>query len=225
MVRSTFMNNLYIYSKMEFFNFVETFFFISLAITFVLIMMLVYHFKERLTVLEKKTNTMFDIVNNIVQELNYIRNKSDPQKMNPPTSIPLSNIFSQINNKIFVSDEDSNEDSDDETQHEEEEEEEIQQEYPIKRINIDLNTKEEEMNDIDIDEINESEYVDEDEDENEDEQPEINVEEINESSESLMESYKKLDVSALRNLVISKGLTRDAKKMKKTELLKLLESA
>lgn len=38
---------------MGFFNFVETFFFISLAITFVLILLLVYHFKQKIVDLEK----------------------------------------------------------------------------------------------------------------------------------------------------------------------------
>lgn len=199
---------------MEFFNFVETFFFISLAITFVLIMMLVYHFKERLSVLEKKTNTMFDIVNNIVQELNYIRNQSIPQRINPPTSIPLSNLFSQMTNKIFVSEEEIDEDTDDEYEEDDDNEDDLKQEKEkekeqdensIKRINIDLNTKEE-VDDIDVEEIDD-------------------IDEPNESIESLFETYKKMDVNALRSLVASKGLTVDTKKMKKTELLKLLESA
>jgi hypothetical protein len=54
---------------MGFFNFVETFFFISLAITFVLIMMLIYHFKERLSTLENKTEKIMEIVNNLFNEL------------------------------------------------------------------------------------------------------------------------------------------------------------
>jgi hypothetical protein len=194
---------------MEFFNFVETFFFISLAITFVLIMMLVYHFKERLSVLEKKTNTMFDIVNNIVQELNYIRNQSIPQRMESPTYIPLSNIFSQMGNKILVSEEETDDDTDDDSVEELQEQE---QEESIKRINIDFSTKEE-VDDIDLDELKEDSS---DEELEQPEQPE--------PVESLMETYKKLDVSALRTLVASKGLTIDTKKMKKTDLLKLLET-
>ena len=55
------------------FNFIETFFFISLGITFVLILLLVYHFKQRLNVLEQKGDTMFDIINNIVKEINMVK--------------------------------------------------------------------------------------------------------------------------------------------------------
>jgi hypothetical protein len=51
------------------FSFMETFFFISLGITFVMIIMLVYHFKQRMNFLEQKHDTMFEIVNNIVKQL------------------------------------------------------------------------------------------------------------------------------------------------------------
>ena len=55
------------------FNFIETFFFISLGITFVLILLLVYHFKQRLNTIEQKSNTMFEIINNVVQEITMIK--------------------------------------------------------------------------------------------------------------------------------------------------------
>jgi hypothetical protein len=58
---------------MGFFNILETFFFISLAITFVLIIMLVYHFKARLTNVENKYDTMFGIMHNMVGELKGIK--------------------------------------------------------------------------------------------------------------------------------------------------------
>ena len=58
---------------MSIFNFMETFFFISLGITFVLILLLVYHFKQRLSYIEKKGDTMFDIINNMVKEMGVIK--------------------------------------------------------------------------------------------------------------------------------------------------------
>ncbi len=58
---------------MAFFNMIETFFFISLGITFVLILMLVYHFKQRLSTIETETKTMFQIVNGVVKELSGIK--------------------------------------------------------------------------------------------------------------------------------------------------------
>jgi cobalamin biosynthesis protein CobT len=59
---------------MSIFNFIETFFFISLGITFVLISLLVYHFRQRIIVLESKNDTMFEIINNIVKEVTNVRN-------------------------------------------------------------------------------------------------------------------------------------------------------
>lgn len=56
------------------FNIIETLFYLSLAITFFLMILLVYHFKQRISFLEQKNETMFEIINNIVKELNNIKN-------------------------------------------------------------------------------------------------------------------------------------------------------
>lgn len=56
------------------FNFIETSFFISLGITFVLILLMVYHFKERMSCMEQKGDTMFEIINNIVREMTNLKN-------------------------------------------------------------------------------------------------------------------------------------------------------
>lgn len=58
---------------MGLFDFVGTFFFLSLGITFVLILLLVYHFKQRLTEMEQKSDKMFEIINTIVKEMGNIR--------------------------------------------------------------------------------------------------------------------------------------------------------
>jgi hypothetical protein len=58
---------------MAFLNFIESFFFISLAITFVLIILIVYHFKQRIVTLEQKYDTIFEIINNLVKEINVMR--------------------------------------------------------------------------------------------------------------------------------------------------------
>ena len=58
---------------MSAFGFMETSFFISLGISFVLILLLVYHFKQRLGVAEGKLDTMFEIINNLAQELSNVK--------------------------------------------------------------------------------------------------------------------------------------------------------
>ena len=57
------------------FSFVEMFFFLSLGITFVLILLIVYHFKRRITSIENKSDTMFDIVKNLAKEVSDLKNE------------------------------------------------------------------------------------------------------------------------------------------------------
>ena len=54
---------------MSTFSYIETFFFITLGITFGLIVLLVYHFKKSINTIEQKCDTMFDIVQNITKDL------------------------------------------------------------------------------------------------------------------------------------------------------------
>ena len=58
---------------MSAFSMIESFFFLSLGIAFVLIILLVYHFKQRITTIEQKSDTMFDIVQNLAKELNSMK--------------------------------------------------------------------------------------------------------------------------------------------------------
>ena len=55
---------------MSAFGFMETSFFISLGISFVLILLLVYHFKQRLSIAEGKLDNMFEIINMLDLEIN-----------------------------------------------------------------------------------------------------------------------------------------------------------
>lgn len=77
---------------MGLFNFIETFFFISLGITFVLILLLVYHFKQRLSTLEQKCDTMFEIINNLVQEVTMVRSVTNRMIQGMAFGSPMSNI-------------------------------------------------------------------------------------------------------------------------------------
>ena len=250
---------------MGFFNFVETFFFISLAITFVLIMMLVYHFKERLSALEKKSNTIVDIINNVVKEITFMKYQPVESQQNGLSSFSQNPLtYAQI--KEEESDDDSSESDGDSTSYEDlgEEDEEVEdsihvvevgienrensvnyeeESENIKRININLsaptNNVLDDLEDIqDIQEIDSEEIYLEDKIENvevnEDEVPivinkidepnESNLEDVKDVNPNDVEIYRKMEIGALRTLVISKGLVSDTKKMKKSELIRLLES-
>ena len=51
----------------------ESMFFILFGITFLFILLLIYHFKNKITALEKNVDTMFEILNNVVGDLSRIR--------------------------------------------------------------------------------------------------------------------------------------------------------
>ena len=107
---------------MGFFSLVETFFFISLAITFVLIMMIVYHFKERLTALEQKTSTITEIMNNFLKELTYLK-AAIGQIAQQSLRNDIERKFEEPR-KIVVSDIEEEGEGDEDEEEEEEEDEE-----------------------------------------------------------------------------------------------------
>ena len=232
---------------MGFFNILESFFFVSLAVTFVLIMMLVYHFKGRIGILEQKCDTMFDIMNNIVKEVRTIKILST-NYVNPMMIVP-NNETMMFHKKYDLGessekpqfefmesnqDEDDNKDEDeDENEDEDEEEYEIKKiivsdtEYddkkPVKIINIEINN---DLEEVAVDEIDEKTESIEDELEEVDVQDENDSEEItNDASLEQQVDYRKMDISYLRTMVITRGFATDTKKMKKNDLIKLLEES
>jgi hypothetical protein len=81
---------------MSFFSLLESFFFLSLGITFVLIFLIVFHFKQRILTLEKKGESLTDLCNLIIEELTKLRiqqnlylNRNPVHSFVPP-SIPFS---------------------------------------------------------------------------------------------------------------------------------------
>jgi hypothetical protein len=244
--------------------------------------MLVYHFKDRLSTLEKKSNTIVDIINNVVKELNIIKHQVITSNIITGSPIvPMNDAVSGSHmNRIEViendpdseseSDSDISESDDDSTVYEssseskrveqellnnevqepqsivngEPESSDIQEpDYEnIKRININLSQNnisedlgdilEVQNDDIDIEELPEEIELNENEpllvinklDESVNE-PESNLEESQTNNQTDSEIYRKMEVGNLRALVISKGLASDTKKMKKQELIRLLETS
>jgi hypothetical protein len=132
---------------MGFFNFIETFFFLSLGITFVLILLLVYHFKQRLTTLENKCDTVYEIITNLVKEVSNIRQIQIEHFSNTFSSNTIVPSFhnTEINGKIKVSDEefedddeaeeeDDEDDEDDEDEDEDDEDEDEDEDDEMPRL-------------------------------------------------------------------------------------------
>ena len=147
---------------MAFINFIETFFFISLGITFILILLLVHHFKQRIVSLEQKYDTTFEIINNIVKEMGNIRNMQfnvPHYSLFPKTNLPDSEksdekIVSMILQKEDEvpndeqDDEDSCHDEDDEDENDEDDEDDEDEDDE----DDDEYSNDEDQNDEDIEE-------------------------------------------------------------------------
>ncbi len=221
------------------FNFMESFFFISLGITFLLIIMLVYHFKQRIMALEHKHDTMFEIVNNVVKQLRNmqttIQHLGDPQPfiISHPTYTPAQPAFESIqiagvestDNDDETSASESDEDSDDETSESDTDEEDSDDETSASESD-----EEEPVETIVVDELPKENIIVEpvvQEDKILIRKSDGSVSALDESSSALADSkdkYKKMTLAALKTVALEKGLVTDASKMKKPELLKLLEA-
>jgi len=229
-------------------------------------MMLVYHFKGRISILEQKCDTMFDIMNNMVKEMKNIKyvfgmafNQNHPVGERPFSS-HLDSIYEE-QDEDEDEDEDKQDDNDESEPLEYEEinmepylekivvsdNEDEAEEPSVKVINIDFN---QEMDINGLTDINDEIEVVEDLDEEEVDididmgiEVEVNVEDpelvvnklditidpANENGEYLAKNepmdYKKIDVSYLRTLAITRGLVSDTKRLKKQDLVRLLEQS
>lgn len=265
---------------MGFFNILETFFFISLAITFVLIIMLVYHFKARLTNVENKYDTMFGIMHNMVGELKGIKKDLAMSLCGATLSAgapfmcmrqPPISPDTDANDDVDVNDEED--EGDNVSEHSEETAPSMPELYsPYSAVNgydqsfikiIVSDNEDPQPVESDVIELLEESIEDETTQNNEPQTKVITIElsdnleetqtepaqeedtpslthivinKIDESTNAENElsdlvkkndmiDYKKMDVSYLRTLVITRGLATDTKKLKKLELISLLEES
>ena len=227
----------------------EMFFFVSLAITFVLILFLVYHFRQKMTSMENRCDAMFDIINNIVKELNS-RNNLVAHSEIPENVLfkpDISYFEQQEMSKLVVSDNEydtddeaeSNAESDEESDEESDDNvilpEIIDDESSVKVINMEIQEIDSE---IIVNDENQTDNIDEEDPDIHDgldteSVNNIHVEKLETTLENVvndapnvdMDMYRKMNLNALKALVIEKGYASDTAKMKKVELLKLLETS
>jgi len=190
------------------FQFIETFFFLSLGITFGLVLLLVYHFKQRITTLEQKCDTMFDIVQNVVKELgvaktniNYmLTNQMQPQS-NFSTFPPM--FMQQMNSASdnYVNDmtlrQEHKPDEDDEDEDDEDDEEDDDEEDDDEDDEEDDDEEDDDEDDDEHDEDDED-YADADDEPNVFEK--IRIDNINGDVKQIdINDIQPLDVSNLEN--------------------------
>jgi hypothetical protein len=261
-VRLHLTNNVLVYNKMGLFSFVETFFFVSLGITFILILLLVYHFRQRFISLEQKCDTMFELINNIVTELNNERRSThgfgvtSPPVLFYPEPDGHTTVGGQVEKPEPFTDmddsdeEDDDSDSDDEYSDSDEDEDadsdadEDEDEHihiaPIEEtdnnsVKVILLDQVEELTELPVDEMDDSDSDDTDKPIDLVVSDPIVVEKLDvqhleqvpvepQAEKAANEVYNKMSLQALKTMVITKGLSSDPSKMKKAELIKLLET-
>ena len=226
---------------MGFFSLLETFFFLSLGITFILIIMLVYHFKGRLVTLEDKYHTMFEIMNSMVKEMKILRDTMisiqhtpQPQSIGSNGGFPmdLMKMFQGTGPQMFPSHRNFNGSDEDDEDYEEEHQKIVvsdteldsddEDDTDVKIISVDIGENNESISLADLEE--EENLVDRlDVEDQQDDQQDEQQDEIRGSTEQM--DFRKMDVSYLRTMVLTRGLATDTKRMKKNDLIKLLEQS
>lgn len=174
-------------------------FFILFGITFLFILLLIYHFKNKITALEKNVDTMFEILNNVVGDLSRIRigggvqpNMTAGVNYNSDNE-PIAH-FSDVSNIPIVDNEEEESEDEEETDISDDEE------------------SENEENDVE-DSDNEDDDEDEDSVENSDDEEE--EEEIRKISVVLDE---KVDEDAIQVEELDDSITNDAEEVSVPEL-------
>jgi len=214
----------------------ETSFIISLGITFVLLLLLIYHFKQRLTVTESKQDTMFEIINNLAQELNNMKMGISLMER-PPTPYPHNHIstnhisiqseLEDMMSENADSDVDSNSDVDSDSDVDSNSDVDSDSDDDDKIVVSD------EDDNISVEEIRPSEDVNDRAEslvvdileniQTNTQEPEIIKSDQIQESQSERPDFNKMNLGTLKNYITEQGWVQDASKMKKAQILSLIQ--
>lgn len=263
------------------FGFIENFFFISLALVFVLVLLLVYHFKNRITIAEKKSESMYGLLTAVVKEIKSLRgmfgmgneqttptlpqhsnsnfevkSKTDPE-VNVAEPANNTNVqkkevitleFSASEDKIVVSDDSDADDdlsnesvSDSDSDKSDEEEDNVDLDVPEYQsvlpeeidISFDLGDNVQEISDIVTLESEAHESEAHESEARESEARESEVKEVfNGEAEPeqpvapihTIDQLRKMNINQLKTVVSQIGISADITKLKKPELISLIQT-
>ena len=202
---------------MGLFSFMETSFFFTLGITFLLMLLLVYHFKQRLITAETKQDTMFEIINGLVQEIQTIKGvislanrPHTPYPHNVQTPFHMVNQTMTENNDEpdkeshdFDSDSSSEFDSDSDLEEDEDEDEENEK--------IIVSDNESQNDKVSVEEL----YIEE-----ADTKTKESVEQV--ASVEKKPNFNRMNLDTLKSYILQQGWVEDASKMKKAQIISLI---
>lgn len=268
---------------MAFLNYFSSLFFITLGITFMLILFLVYHYRQRISTLEHKTDTMYNILNSSVKEMIVMKGHIQQifHRISPvgPSSVEMDSVYLQPETaqQIFskggerdeeTEDEGADEETDDDrggdyydrgddegadeetdddrggADDEESDDDEIikaEPELPDLKTQELEKTEEDGDKDLEVEDLPEQEIVlEKDVDSPTIDSPlDIIIPIVEEVVETFIEKviepisvsipsvidYQKHNVAELRKIASSKKIHGDVSKLKRNELLKILENS
>jgi len=226
------------------FSFLNTFFVGSLLMSVVLVVMMLFQFRQRINHLQEKSETMLQIINSIVEKMNIKEIELSGQSVGGHNSVeensPMATIsqiqpqtfqgFTEIENLKHQDSEDDDDESDDESGEESENEneededdddddEDEQKEESLVVVAIDEISQ---VTDIDVTENNEDEQelTFDEQDNNADEADE--ADDADEADEADDNSLAKMTVAQLKDAVRDRGLASNPSKLRKSELIELL---
>lgn len=250
---------------MKFVSFLDSFFILSLGITFSLLLGLIYHFRNRLNENEKKYEQLLSIVNDIVKKLNeqnaqssnisqniyynnefeneYLEDEEDDitNSMHDTIALQYSGEDNYDEDDFEEGEEDDDEEDDDDEDYDEDDDEgdeEDDEEEEIKNNNLEILdetlSQDEEVKVVnlnDVIELDNNIKVEEDDETPIIDEPELNdIEPLDENApsvkveKSLEINYNLLNVSELKKIIKDKEINVSISKMKKQDLIQLLES-
>ena len=230
---------------MTFFALLESFFFMSLALSFFLILLMVYHFKKRMDALEKKNDSIVDICKELLKDIEQMKTSPSkqvflsPQNMAFPSTQPEFsfsafpdqmempsdfNPVQELYKHIKVVEESMEPQPIEFTVHDSQELENVENcdsDSNSDDHHDDVSQQEETLEEISMYEENEIQVTKLDETE-----PLEEVSVMTESENKMTKSaLQKMTVQMLKTLVIRDGLCTDPSKMKKAELIQMIQSA
>ena len=200
-------------------SFMNTFFVASILICCLLVLMLIYNFRQRLNTLETNYKLTLDMLNNVVQKMAMIENGTsggyETQELNVPYMDVNEHQYQESEGEESEGEESEGEESEgEESEGEESEGEESEGEEDSKVVPETVMIAES-KNEIGVDEL-----------EDMDDDNTISTEDGKEMALTLENegelNYEKMNLTQLRALVKTRGLASSVSKMKKADALALL---
>ena len=138
-------------------QYVDTFFFISLGVTFILLFLVAFHFKTRISQVERKNETLTEICTTLVSEIGLLKTSVQKQQVVMYDEIPNVH-YSNLDTMVYTpgmsavehedEDDDSDESDDDDEEEGEESEHALEQVIVGDDVDIDDDTILDEENDV-----------------------------------------------------------------------------